>query len=68
MTEQEIEQAALASAASMGPAENAWVPGVGQIIKDGKLTEIGEQLVHGNQCECHHESLFRKFLKWLGRL
>ena len=45
MTEEELEQAALASAANMGPAEHAWVPGVGKIIHNYALTPAGRRFM-----------------------
>ena len=49
MTEEEIEQACIDSALNMGPAENAWDPDYGQIIKDGQLTDAGIALLSGWQ-------------------
>jgi hypothetical protein len=52
MTEEEekaLEEAALLSVANFGAAENAWHPDYGQIIKDGKLTEAGIQLMKDHE-------------------
>jgi hypothetical protein len=52
MTEEEekaLEEAALLAVADFGAAENAWHPDYGQIIKDGKLTEAGIQLMKDHE-------------------
>lgn len=43
MTKEQMEQLAIDSAQNMGKAEEAWVPGVGKIIENGELTELGEE-------------------------
>ncbi len=52
MTEDELEKAALASAANMGPAEHAWVPGVGKIVHNYDLTPAGVEYLRPFMAAC----------------
>jgi hypothetical protein len=42
--EEQLYQASLLALADFGPAENAWHPQYGQIIKDGELTPEGIEM------------------------
>jgi len=43
--ENELETAAIKSAANMGPAEHLWHPDYGWILRDGEFTEAGREFI-----------------------
>lgn len=47
--EESLYQASILSAADFGPAENAWHPDWGQIIKDGELTPEGLEMMRQHE-------------------